>query len=729
MAHIPRLAVGVITQCNSEPCRSEILAARETWAREADELNIPVTFFCPEAAPGYDFVCSLSDIPSGPCSSLEHYWKALRHLQDQGPSDYFLMIPSSTYPHLPRILSILKKYDENNPILIGGPLGTATLDFQFSFPYFHAGHIYSKAAAELLTPHASALPGYWENLCSSTEGRKFSREAEICAGRAAFNLGVTLISEPFFHACDWMGERVSAIPPAAFQHLPNLATCGGMSVDALRAIHLHRDSLSQYLPLHSAYEQAFEGESDLSDLLELIYDCAKESRRALICGRSSDEAVVAIIKGIVDGGASLPTRGHITWLQGEGELVSIGENNGADIVVVPGETLEYGKLEEYDILFVDSLRVYGQLMRELKRFAPSISKRVIITGTTLDATLGETLRTGSNMESLMKKTGYKREEIRAGLWPAIIDFLADQEGDSPWILEKRYYNGAGMTILERDYGDIGYNIYLWPGNCVYQVFSEVARGIKYALEASGKRARISDLLGQKGYRDIILGVNTAPYTVWQAPSDNYIVVNFEQLFEGSSWIAPQYMELLRTHEVWEYSTGNLPFYLSQGLPRPKMLRYGWTPVFDEPKEFPLDPTIDVLFIGSRFGRRTSILSQIREQLEKDRPSILFREESRVWGEERDKLLRSARILLNIHGFDNNSRFEIVRVAHAASNGPMIISEPSEDIDEEWSKVVSLCPAEEMAERVLYYLDHEEDRLSMAAESQRLSWERKFIVPV
>ena len=43
-------------------------------------------------------------------------------------------------------------------------------------------------------------------------------------------------------------------------------------------------------------------------------------------------------------------------------------------------------------------------------------------------------------------SGYPREEIERGLWPAVLEFLADYP---EWEIEKRYVNNNGLTVLAR----------------------------------------------------------------------------------------------------------------------------------------------------------------------------------------------------------------------------------------------------------------------------------------
>jgi hypothetical protein len=99
-----------------------------------------------------------------------------------------------------------------------------------------------------------------------------------------------------------------------------------------------------------------------------------------------------------------------------------------------------------DLLFIDTLHVYGQLKRELALHAPGTRKFIILHDTTVDATHGEALRVGWDPAALAARTGIPVQEITTGLWPAVEEFLASHP---EWKLRIRYTNNNGLTILER----------------------------------------------------------------------------------------------------------------------------------------------------------------------------------------------------------------------------------------------------------------------------------------
>ena len=102
--------------------------------------------------------------------------------------------------------------------------------------------------------------------------------------------------------------------------------------------------------------------------------------------------------------------------------------------------------ENYDLTFIDTWHVYGQLKRELKKFGPITNKYIIMHDTTVDAIYGETIRCNWDATIQSNETMIPIDEINSGLWKAIEEFL---ENNSNWKLCERYENNNGLTILER----------------------------------------------------------------------------------------------------------------------------------------------------------------------------------------------------------------------------------------------------------------------------------------
>jgi hypothetical protein len=100
-----------------------------------------------------------------------------------------------------------------------------------------------------------------------------------------------------------------------------------------------------------------------------------------------------------------------------------------------------------DLTFIDTWHNYGQLKRELARFAPRTRKYIIMHDTEIDGIRGESVRMNSDIEAESAKTGIPVHEAKLGLQLAIDEFLAQFP---MWTMLEQLRNNNGLTVLKRD---------------------------------------------------------------------------------------------------------------------------------------------------------------------------------------------------------------------------------------------------------------------------------------
>ncbi len=212
-----------------------------------------------------------------------------------------------------------------------------------------------------------------------------------------------------------------------------------------------------------------------------------------------------------------------------------------------------------------------------------------------------------------------------------------------------------------------------PGYMHSAAFREVGEMLLHGLRRLGHDAILSSEASHRARRPIVLGSNLLPTHPLPLP-DDAILYNLEQIDLGSTWLSPQMLEILRRHEVWEYSARNAARYAELGLARPRLVPIGHVPELTRiPKAGEED--VDVLFYGSLNERRRVILDALRAR--GLRVEAIFG----VYGDARDRLIARSKIVLNVH-FYGAKVFEIVRVSYLLANRRCVVSERGADLAEE-----------------------------------------------
>ena len=267
--------------------------------------------------------------------------------------------------------------------------------------------------------------------------------------------------------------------------------------------------------------------------------------------------------------------------------------------------------------------------------------------------------------------------------------------------------------------------------CDGKVLEESCRGIRDALTLLNIESSTQDFSSApKPASDtvyIILGLHNYKGHL----PDKFIAVQSEQT--TSKWFTPAYVEALKKAQfVWDFSPQNVSRCIGLGI-----ANVCWVPVRVPMDVFVLNTKsfnlhfgsqcnkdIDVLFYGSDSRRRREmyrLLSSI------PRCRLVFRYYN-LFDEERENLLRRAKIVLNLHYWPDGA-LEVHRVEYACSRGKCVISEPSADpmLDKTYSNCVDFANYRDIPERITYLLRNDRVRLALEQEAQRQSFKKQFDV--
>ena len=187
--------------------------------------------------------------------------------------------------------------------------------------------------------------------------------------------------------------------------------------------------------------------SDINEHLPTLCNYAKECESVFETGVRGVVSSWAFVFGLLNN--TNPTRriflNDITNCNIE-ELISQTQTLPIKIDYAWQNNLTLNLDRTYDLTFIDTWHIYGQLKRELEKFSKITNKYIIMHDTTIDGEEGESIRCKWDTAEQSKKYGYPEEEIRKGLWPAVEEFLQEHP---EWTLKERFVNNNGLTILEK----------------------------------------------------------------------------------------------------------------------------------------------------------------------------------------------------------------------------------------------------------------------------------------
>jgi hypothetical protein len=189
--------------------------------------------------------------------------------------------------------------------------------------------------------------------------------------------------------------------------------------------------------------------SDINEHLPTLYKYARECDSVFETGVRGCVSSWAFLYGLLDG----ETQHHKTFFLNDIATCNIRPilevSKPFDNITVKYEwknNLLLDFTERYDLTFIDTWHVYGQLKRELNKFSNITNKYIIMHDTTVDEFYGETIRNGWNAADQSREYGIPVEEINKGLWPAVVEFV---ENNPEWYIKERFTNNNGLTILAR----------------------------------------------------------------------------------------------------------------------------------------------------------------------------------------------------------------------------------------------------------------------------------------
>lgn len=241
--------------------------------------------------------------------------------------------------------------------------------------------------------------------------------------------------------------------------------------------------------------------------------------------------------------------------------------------------------------------------------------------------------------------------------------------------------------------------------------AEVIETVVYGLRAMGCQTTFAtNQLLVPGPRAVFFGAHLLSDKEAALLPPGTIIYNLEQVDPSSSWCRGPYLDLLRRHQVWDYSTRNIAALASLGVASEvKHVPVGYVPQLTRIPAVD-DQDIDVLFYGSVNDRRARVIEGLK------RTGLNAQAVFGVYGDQRDTLISRAKVVLNLHYYDT-SIFELVRVSYLLANRKAVVAEchPGTEIDPDIAGAVRLATYDGLVEACTELVGDEAARAALGEQ--------------
>lgn len=124
------------------------------------------------------------------------------------------------------------------------------------------------------------------------------------------------------------------------------------------------------------------------------------------------------------------------------EVIELSKEYNIDYTFIESDVLDM-EIENTDLLFIDTLHTYNQLIKELELHSIKVSKYIILHDTVTFGNTDEIIYDESS--NLIKN----QTVTKTGLKTAALDFLNSEIGKD-WLIFEEYFNNNGLLIMKKN---------------------------------------------------------------------------------------------------------------------------------------------------------------------------------------------------------------------------------------------------------------------------------------
>jgi hypothetical protein len=234
---------------------------------------------------------------------------------------------------------------------------------------------------------------------------------------------------------------------------------------------------------------------------------------------------------------------------------------------------------------------------------------------------------------------------------------------------------------------------------------DIARLLHVSFRSLGHDATLQINKLESQAMNILVGYERAA-SLAALSSARFIPYQLEQIAAGDAVLKPHMREILKgAAEVWDYDPRNLETLKQLGVTSAKLLPIGYHQGLATIP--PQTEDVDILFYGRLNDRRSAVLDALK-------PKCAVQALSTTFGQERDRWISRAKIVLNIHYYPAQMA-EQVRVSYLLNNSKCVVTEESD-----WDPLAQWCavaPYQRLAESCLNLLKNDAERRRMITNAR------------
>lgn len=443
-----KVIINVFACPTIENYKNEILKINETWGATAEKMGVKVLFFFGEEQTDLigDNYIYLPNVKNDYESASWKQYLGLKYIYENYNAEFIFTCGTDTFINIEKLLPYLDIFKPNKKLYIGGHGHIRMIG---DLPvYFHsggAGFIITLYVLKELYPQLNHLHNKWRKICENNNLVDYLLcGCDVSIAYFLMNIkDIETIKNDHFYACNYLGHYCCIDKIITNQ----IISCHRMSEIDFDNFQRYLNDINNISYITNKYTQLCNTPSDINEHLPTLCQLATECNSILELGVRGVVSSWAFTNGLLIG--STPNTKKTLFLN-DLQICDIRELLEHTCIDIKYQWINCLDLEfnggKFDMVFIDTWHVYGQLKRELEKFSKLSNKYIVMHDTTVDEYEGETIRCGMDAQEQSKSSGFPIEEILQGLGKAIDEFLIENPN---WILKKKYINNNGLTILEK----------------------------------------------------------------------------------------------------------------------------------------------------------------------------------------------------------------------------------------------------------------------------------------